>query len=115
MADYAHTDHAGKGRAEKARRLAAYLWQRAISGADLAAMPSATRRKLARAADANPPSTDETWTLVAALLDEKDAWAARNPQHAAARRDFADEKILWVKPPVTPWLTGGGERPGASS
>ena len=114
MADYAHTDHAGKGRADKARRLAAYLWQRDISGADLAALPAATKRKLARAADANPPSTDETWLLVASLRDEKDAWAARNPGHPAARRDVADEKILWVKPPVTPWLTGG-EGPAATS
>ncbi|NKY53055.1 hypothetical protein [Nocardia vermiculata] len=104
MADYAHTDHASKGRAEKARRLAAYLWHRDITGTELASVPAATRRKLARAAGTNPPGTDETWTLVARLLDEKDAWAARNPNHPAAYREQADEKILWVKPPITPWL-----------
>lgn len=103
MPDYAHTDHAAKGRADKARRLAAYLWQRGITGADLLALPAATRRKLARAADTNPPSTDETWDMVARLLDEKDDWAARNPAHPAARRSHRDEKILWVKPPVKPW------------
>ncbi|NKY87151.1 hypothetical protein [Nocardia veterana] len=109
MADYAHTDHASKGRAEKARRLAAYLWQRGITGAELAEIPAATRRKLARAADTNPPSTGETWDQVARLLDEKDAWAARHPNHPAAQRRCTDEKILWVKPPVTPWLTGSGD------
>lgn len=108
MADYAHTDHASKGRAEKARRLAAYLWQRGISGAEVATIPAATRRKLARAADTNPPSTDETWALVARLLDEKDGWATRNPNHPAAQRDHTDEKILWIKPPVTPWLADDG-------
>ncbi|RDI45286.1 hypothetical protein [Nocardia mexicana] len=106
MTDYAHTDHASKGRAEKARRLAAYVWQRGITGSELLALPASTRRKLARAADTNPPSTDETWALVGQLLDEKDGWAARNPNHPAARRDHLDEKILWVKPPVRPW-TGG--------
>ncbi|MBO0853749.1 MAG: hypothetical protein J2P18_08275 [Nocardia sp.] len=104
MADYAHSDHANCGRAEKARRLAAYLWQRGITGGELAAIPGPLRRKLARAAETNPPSTDETWALVGRLLEEKDAWAARNPDHPAARRDQLDEKILWVKPPVTPWL-----------
>ncbi|MBB5915238.1 hypothetical protein BJY24_004105 [Nocardia transvalensis] len=104
MTDYAHTDHASKGRADKARRLAAYIWQRGISGADLLALTAAGRRKLARAADTNPPSTDETWAMVARLLDEKDAWAARHPDHPEARRAHLDEKILWVKPPVTPWM-----------
>ncbi|MCM6778260.1 hypothetical protein NDR87_32735 [Nocardia sp. CDC159] len=106
MTDYAHTDHAAKGRADKARRLAAYAWHRGITGADLRSLPPATRRKLARSAATNPPGTDETWHLVAELLDEKDAWAARHPNHPAAQRHNLDEKILWVKPPVKPW----GER-----
>ncbi|WP_036495293.1 hypothetical protein [Nocardia sp. BMG111209] len=101
--DWAHTGHASKERAEKARRLAGYVWQRDISGVELLELPDPARRKLARAAGINPPSTDETWTLVADLLNEKDAWAARNPQHPAARREHSDEKILWVKPPVRPW------------
>ncbi|WP_067699460.1 hypothetical protein [Nocardia jejuensis] len=104
MADYAHSDHASRSREEKAKRLAGYIWSRAITSAELLAMPSAQQRKLARAADTNPPSTEETWTVVARLLDEKDAWTARHPEHPAATREHPDEKILWVKPPVTPWL-----------
>ncbi|UGT41537.1 hypothetical protein LTV02_37365 [Nocardia yamanashiensis] len=103
MADYAHSDHASRSREDKARRLAAYVWQRGITGGELLDLPMAQRRKLARAADANPPSTDETWQVVARMLAEKDAWAERNPAHPGARREFADEKILWVKPPVKPW------------
>ncbi|MGW4248710.1 hypothetical protein [Nocardia sp. NPDC004722] len=103
MADYAHSDHASRSREEKARRLAAYIWARGITGDELLAMPAAHRRKLARAADTNPPSTEETWQVVARLLTDKDAWATRNPTHPAAARPHLDEKILWVKPPVKPW------------
>lgn len=106
MNEFAHTDSAENARLLKARRLAAYVWQRGISGAELMDLPMAQRRKLAREADTNPPSTDETWQVVARLLDEKDTWAARHPEHPAARREHADEKILWVKPPVKPWSPG---------
>ncbi|MGW1742434.1 hypothetical protein ACWCPQ_26920 [Nocardia sp. NPDC001965] len=103
MADYAHSPAAEAGRAAKARQLAGYLWDRDISGSELLDMPAAARRKLARAAGANPPSTEETWHSVAQLLDEKAHWAARRPGHPAAARAHTDEKLLWVKPPVTPW------------
>lgn len=103
MADYAHSPAAEAGRAAKARQLAGYVWDRDISGRELLELTAAARRKLARAAGVNPPSTDETWRSVARLLDEKTEWAARHPDHPAARRASADEKLLWVKPPVTPW------------
>ncbi|WP_328398789.1 hypothetical protein [Nocardia sp. NBC_00416] len=103
MADYAHSPAAEAGRAAKARQLAGYLWDRDISGADLLDMAAAVRRKLARAAGANPPSSEETWRSVAQLLDEKALWATRHPTHTAAQRPHSDEKLLWVKPPVTPW------------
>ncbi|MBF6357744.1 hypothetical protein IU449_24900 [Nocardia higoensis] len=101
--DYAHNTISAGRRAEKARRLAVYLWDRDISATELRAMPAAMLRKLARAAQTNPPSTDETWQAVAALLDEKAGWARRHPGHPAARRAHPDEKLLWVKPPITPW------------
>ncbi|MFC4127366.1 hypothetical protein [Nocardia rhizosphaerae] len=101
--DHAHSDAATASRVAKARRLAAYLWSRDIHSAELRALPAATLRKLARAAETNPPSTGETWQVVAELLDQKDDWAARNPGHPAAARPHSDEKLLWVKPPVTPW------------
>lgn len=97
---YAHSDVAERSRREKSVALARYLWDRGIDSGELATMPAATRRKLARAADINPPSTDETWTVVAGLLDEKDAWAAGRAEETRPHRD---EKILWVKPPVRPW------------
>lgn len=103
MADYAHNDVSTGRRAEKARSLAVYLWDRDISAAELRTMPAATLRKLARAAGTNPPSTGETWQAVAALLDQKAAWAARHPGHPAAGRAHPEEKLLWVKPPIAPW------------
>ncbi|WP_278262978.1 hypothetical protein [Nocardia sp. AG03] len=101
--DHAHSDAATASRVVKARRLAAYIWARDIDSTELTTLPAPTLRKLARAAATNPPSTDETWRVVADLLDQKDAWATRNPDHPAAVRAHADEKLLWVKPPVQPW------------
>ncbi|WP_028477891.1 hypothetical protein [Nocardia sp. CNY236] len=103
MTDYAHSGAAPQRRAQKARQLASYIWHRAITGTEVLAMPAPVRRKLARAAQVNPPSTEETWTAVATLLEEKDRWAARHPEHPAACRTHADEKLLWVKPPIAPW------------
>jgi hypothetical protein len=103
-ADFAHTDRAEKNRREKAVGLARYTWNRGVSGAELLAMSDDTRRRLARAADAHPPRTMETWALVAQLLDEKTAWAHEHPDHPAATRTHPDEKIMWVKPPVRSWL-----------
>ncbi|WP_306361444.1 hypothetical protein [Nocardia sp. CC227C] len=104
--DYAHSKAAEHARLDKARRLAAYVWLRDISSAELRELPMAQLRKLAREAGVNPPGSAETWQVVARLLDAKDAWAARHPDHPAARRSHADEKITWVKPPVKPWVTG---------
>lgn len=103
MADYAHSPAAEAGRAAKARQLAGYLWDRDISASELLELAGPVRRKLARAAGVNPPSTEETWRSVARLLDDKAVWAARHPAHPAARRPHTEEKLLWVKPPVTPW------------
>jgi hypothetical protein len=103
VSDYAHSGHAEAMRAEKTVRLARFAWDRGISGAELRGLDAATRRKLARAAGVNPPSTDETWAAVAELLNRKEAWASRNPGHPAALRAHPDEKLMWVKPPVKPW------------
>lgn len=100
---YAHSDAAERSRRDKAVALARYLWDRGITADDLASLAADTRRKVARAADINPPSTDETWTVVAGLLTEKADWARENPDHPSALHPHSDEKILWVKPPVKPW------------
>ncbi|QII04548.1 hypothetical protein BH93_03470 [Rhodococcoides fascians A25f] len=101
--DFAHSEQAAKSRQDKATALARYVWDRGITGAELLDLTDAVRRKLARAADLHPPSTMETWTIVAELLDRKSAWAAEHPSHDGATPQHADEKIMWVKPPITPW------------
>ncbi|MFD6672798.1 hypothetical protein ACWDTG_22210 [Rhodococcus zopfii] len=102
--DFAHTDQAAKNRREKTLALARFAWDRGITGAELLAMTDDYRRRLAREAGAHPPRTMETWNGVAALLDEKTAWALGHPDHPAAERAHPDEKIMWVKPPVRPWF-----------
>ncbi|MGW6695701.1 hypothetical protein ACWF62_18225 [Rhodococcus sp. NPDC054953] len=101
--DFAHTDAASRRRRDKALGLARFVWDLGIGSADLLAMPDERLRKLARAAGANPPSTHETWTVVADLLDEKNRWAAAHPGDPRAVPAHADEKITWVKPPLPPW------------
>lgn len=103
-ADFAHTDRAEKNRRDKAIALARYAWNRGVTGTELLAMSDDIRRRLARAADAHPPRSMETWYLVAQLLDEKTAWAEQHPDHPASVRTDADEKIMWVKPRVRSWL-----------
>ncbi|TCN50184.1 hypothetical protein EV641_113165 [Rhodococcus sp. SMB37] len=103
-ADFAHTDRAEKNRRDKALGLARFAWHRGITGAELLAMTDDNRRRLARAADAHPPRSMETWTLVASLLCEKSAWAQTHPDHPSAARDHLDERIMWVKPPTRSWL-----------
>ncbi|MGG7101105.1 hypothetical protein [Rhodococcus sp. 24CO] len=102
--DFAHNDIASRSRREKAVGLAKFAWNRGITAAELLDMPDDRLRKLARSADANPPSTRETWTIAAGLIDEKDQWAAAHPDRAEAQRTHADEKIMWVKKPIEPWL-----------
>ena len=101
--DFAHTDGADSKRREKAVALARYIWELGISRTELAELADGTLRKLARAADVNPPSTRETWDLTGDLLDRKDEWARANPDHPAAVPSRRDEKITWVKPPIAPW------------
>lgn len=103
--DFAHTEQAARNRREKALGIARYVWDRNISGDELLALPDSQLKKLARAAGAHPPRSTETWTTVAELLREKSEWAVKNPDHSAAAKKHADEKIMWVKPPVPPWLS----------
>ncbi|MFD1813320.1 hypothetical protein [Rhodococcus gannanensis] len=102
-ADFAHTEAAARRRREKATHLARFVWDRAITGDELLAMADDRLRKLAREAGANPPSTRETWTVVAELLGEKTRWADAHPDDPRAVPAYADEKITWVKPPLPPW------------
>lgn len=95
-ADFGHTEQAQARRAEKVRALAAYCWDRALTSTDLRAMTDGTRRRLARAADVHAPSSWETWGRVCEALDDKDAWATRNPGHLAATRPRPLGRSQWV-------------------
>ncbi len=103
--DFAHTDAAEKKRREKAVRLARYIWDLGITTSELHGLTDERRRKLARAAGVNPPSSSATWNTVTELLDEKHAWAAEHPDHPSAIPAHRDEKIMWITPPTKSWIT----------
>lgn len=95
--DFAHSSLAQARRHSKALVLARFLWNRGITVVELTGFDAGQRRKLARAADVAPPSSDETWKIVTELLNEKTAWAASHPDHPAAAQPDMNEKIMWVK------------------
>ena len=101
--DFAHSPGSGSMRREKAITLARFIWDRGISRTELQAFSEEQRRKLARAAGVNPPSTHETWDLVDDLIKLKNEWAQAHPGHPSALPGKLDEKIMWVKPPIKPW------------
>lgn len=102
--DFAHSTSSEERRREKAITLARYIWDRGISSSELRGLTDEQLRKLARAAEVNPPSTSETWTAVESLIDQKDQWARAHPDHRAAKPQHPDEKIMWIKPSIKPWL-----------
>lgn len=94
--DFAHTPQARRRREEKARRVACWCWDRAVTSADITASDAAARRRIAREAGVPCPRTLETWARVQELLDAKTAWAARHPAHPAAAQPLARDYPTWV-------------------
>lgn len=84
--DWVHTPAADAARAVKARRIAAWCWDHGVTTVDVRWAPARVLAAAARAADVNPPSTQETWARVIDLLAQKTAWAASHPGHPAAAR-----------------------------
>src|SRR5699024_8621649 len=95
--DYAHTDVASANRTARARVLAAFCWDRALSSYDVRALPGTLKRSMAAEADVRPPSTDETWELVCALLDRMRSWAAAHPDHPRAQVAYPRGRARWVR------------------
>lgn len=96
MTDYAHNPVADANRREKARTLAAWCWDHHVTAVELDHLDRFTLNRVAREAGVNPPSTGETWQVVAAMLTAKTAWAAEHPDHPKAKR--AGERPEWVRP-----------------
>lgn len=96
MTDWAHTPAAQEARRRKARLLAVFCWDRGLTSADVQGMDTATRIKLAHRVGVHPPSGQETWDLVAALLDDKRRWADRHPTDPRAHPALAQERPLWA-------------------
>jgi hypothetical protein len=108
---FGHTPAAENDRAAKAKVLASFLWDRALTGSDLAGMPDDRRRSLARAAGVNPPSDHKTWDAVERLLERQEGWARANPDHPRAAHPLADLRGDWTsvapQPPETAVVESG--------
>lgn len=102
MSSFTHSDTAEANRENKAKSLARFCWDRNINSIELMDFSDAHRRRLARAAGVNPPSTLETWEKAVALMLQKQEWLQRNPGHPAGDRHALDERGEWVPEPEKP-------------
>jgi hypothetical protein len=100
---FKHSATAEANRKAKATTLARFLWDRDISGPQVLAFSDKWRRKLARAAAVNPPSSITTWEVAAELLAAKQQWLDRgNHEHAAAARNHLEDQGTWIPEPAAP-------------
>ncbi len=82
---FRHGTKAEANRLQKAKELARWLWDRNIGGEQVLGFTNKWRNKIARAAGVNPPSTLETWTVAAELM-ERMAAACRFGNPARGQR-----------------------------
>lgn len=98
---FKHSAQAESNRRAKATELARFLWDRDIDGNQMLAFSDKWRRKLARAAAVNPPSSIATWQATAELLAAKKQWLERgNQAHPAAARAQLEDQGAWFPEPV---------------
>ena len=75
---YATNGHAEQMRQEKARTIATWCWAHGLDSARVAGLDDALRRRVARSAEVNPPSSWNTWAVVVTKLEQ----AAQRPNMA---------------------------------
>lgn len=98
--DWSHTQNAIDRRAVKARVMARYCWDRDLAANDLENLDSETLTRLARAAEVNPPSSDETWKVVRRLLNQMNDWAVAHPGDPRSEPAHRSERRRWVRPEI---------------
>lgn len=98
--DWSHTENAIDRRAVKAKVMARYCWDRGLGADDLETLDAKTLVALARAAEVNPPSSDETWAVVRDLLRQMDDWAAGHAGDTRAVRSNPSERRRWIRPEI---------------
>lgn len=93
---FRHGSKAEANRLQKAKELARWLWDRNIGGEQVLGFTNKWRNKIARAAGVNPPSTLETWTVAAELMDRMQQLADSGAQPGAGERHRLDEHEQWA-------------------
>lgn len=93
---FRHGAKAEANRMLKAKDLARWLWDRDISGEQVMAFSNKWRNKMARAAGVNPPSTLETWTVVADLMERMAQLDDAGSASGISKRHHLDEHEQWV-------------------
>ena len=77
--DYANNGVATRDREVKARKIALWCWVHGVGPARVAELGEALRRRVARAAEVNPPSTWDTWAVVVRKLEHAEKDPSRLP------------------------------------
>jgi hypothetical protein len=108
--DYAQTAHAKQNRAEKARTLALFAWERGVLVDDLLYLEPPLMRRLARAAGIRRPPSDATWLAVADLLEKRETWDDQHQNDSRTVRPHAAERLSWLGPEDL--APGASEREG---
>jgi hypothetical protein len=93
---FRHGAYAEANRLAKAKQLARWLWDRDIKGEQVLGFTNKWRNKIARAAGVNPPSTLETWTVAADLMERMQQLADSGTQPEASERHHLDEHEQWA-------------------
>lgn len=93
---FRHGSKAEANRLQKAKELARWLWDRNIGGEQVLGFTNKWRNKIARAAGVNPPSTLETWTVAAELMERMAQLADSGTQPGASERHHLDEHEQWA-------------------
>ena len=93
---FRHGTKAEANRLQKAKELARWLWDRNIGGEQVLGFTNKWRNKIARDAGVNPPSTLETWTVAAELMERMQQLADSGTQPGASERHHLDEHEQWA-------------------
>lgn len=96
--DHAHTDRAEANRLVKARKVAAWCWQRAITAADLDRLDAGQLAAIAGQARVPAPGAGSTtWHHVKVALERMTVWAAGHPDDPRARQEYAGLRATWIR------------------
>jgi hypothetical protein len=94
---WGHTDVAERNRLAKARRIAAWCWDRAITASDLDTCTPEQMHAIAGQAHVNPPGQGSTtWHHTKILLERMAAWSAQHPDHQRARHPYQGLRHTWI-------------------